>query len=338
MEFDILDDFRKRISQNSTAMCDKSYNEAVRRNEVLTKPLGSLGRLEEIALWYTGWRCGESSGPKNMRVIIFAGNHGIARHGVSAFPTEVTCQMVSNFRNGGAAINQLANLFGAQLSIYEMNDLKPTKDFTVDEAMTEDECCKALSFGWQQITGEEDLLVIGEMGIGNTTSAAAMSCAIFNGDAEDYTGRGTGVDDTAMQKKISVVKNGILRHHTNDPCDVLKCLGGYEIAAMVGAIAAANKFRIPVILDGFINCAAASVLFAMRKDALDHCVAGHMSGEYGHATVLKQLGKVPLLSLGMRLGEASGGCLSIAIIQAAMRCFDGMYTFEQADVSNRLVE
>ncbi len=305
------------------------------RDRQLTKPPGSLGRLEELAAWYCGWRAEEKPVPSAPQIIVFAGNHGVTAQGVSAFPPEVTAQMVANFEAGGAAVNQLAKSVGARMDVLALELDRPTKDFTQGPAMSEAELVDALCAGWQAVDSKADLLVVGEMGIGNTTSAAAISLALFGGEAEDWTGRGTGLDPTGLKHKAEIVARGVEanNHCKNNGLEVLRCLGGRELAAMAGAMVRARGLRIPLILDGFICTAAAACLDVARPGALDHAVAGHVSAEVAHPKLLKRLGKEPLLSLGMRLGEGSGAALAISIVKGALACHSGMATFADAGVS-----
>ena len=307
--------------------------DAADRNAQLTKPPGALGRLEDLAQWYAGWRGDARPSIDAAQIVVFAGNHGVCAQGVSAFPSEVTAQMVLNFQAGGAAINQLAKAVGARLDVHALDLDRPTQDFTQAPAMTEAELVSALRAGWDAVRPETDLLVAGEMGIGNTTSAAAIACALFGKEPADWTGRGTGVDDAGLAAKTAAVSTGVSLHVGRSGLDVLRCLGGREIAAMAGAIAAARSRRIPVILDGFICCAAAACLAAEAPDVLAHCVAGHKSAEAAHGEVLNALGLSPLLSLDMRLGEASGGATAISILRAAVACHSGMATFAEAGVA-----
>ena len=309
---------------------------ALARNSQLTKPPGALGRLETLAIWYAGW-CGVAR-PRLTRpqVLIFAGNHGITAQGVSAFPAEVTEQMVLNFQAGGAAINQLSAAFGARLDVHPLSLDQPTRDFTTGPAMSEADCIAALQSGWDAVDAEADLLVTGEMGIGNTTSAAALALALFGGEAADWVGRGTGVDAMGVAHKCRVVEAGLEMNPVarGNGLQALRCLGGRELAAMAGAIARARQARIPVVLDGFICCAAAACLQHARGDVLDHTVAGHLSAEGSHGKLLARMEKAPLLSLGMRLGEGSGGAVAIAVVQVAVACLSGMATFAEAGVSD----
>ncbi len=308
---------------------------ASERNGQLTKPPGALGRLEDLAIWYAGWRGDARPQISAPQVIVFAGNHGVTAQGVSAFPPEVTVQMVMNFQHGGAAINQLAKSAGATMNVHALDLDTPTADFTKAPAMDEQELLSALRTGWQAVDPTADLLVVGEMGIGNTTPAAAIACALFGGEAAEWTGRGTGVDDAGLANKTRVVAEGVALHgQAGDGLDILRCLGGREIAAMAGAIAAARVLRIPVILDGFICSAAAACLADVTEGALDHTIAGHQSAEGAHGAVLARLGKEPLLNLGLRLGEGSGGALAINILKSAVACHSGMATFAEAGVSD----
>jgi nicotinate-nucleotide--dimethylbenzimidazole phosphoribosyltransferase len=303
------------------------------RNAQLTKPPGALGRLEALGVWLAGWQGTDRPRIARPQVLVFAGNHGIAARGVSAFPAAVTAQMVANFQAGGAAVNQLARAAGAGLAVVALDLDRPTADFTEAPAMTEAECVAALKAGWEAVDPAADLVVPGEMGIANTTAAAALACALYGGPAADWVGRGTGVDDAGLARKAAVVAAGVARHGGQAPLQVLACLGGREIAAMAGAMARARVLRVPVILDGFIACAAGAVLAAAVPGALDHAVAGHRSAEAAHAALLARMGKAPLLDLGLRLGEGSGAALAIPVLRAAAACLSDMATFAEAGVA-----
>ncbi|MFT6531614.1 MAG: nicotinate-nucleotide--dimethylbenzimidazole phosphoribosyltransferase [Limimaricola cinnabarinus] len=322
-------------------LCDLPQPDAVAtgdarsRNAQLTKPAGALGRLEDLAIWYAGWR-GDAR-PRLIRpqVTVFAGNHGVVTRGVSAFPAAVTAQMVGNFDAGGAAVNQLAEAFGATMTVHPIELDRPTADFVETPAMSEADLVAAMALGWAAVNPEADLLVAGEMGIGNTCSASAIAMALEGGAALDWTGRGTGVDDPGLARKVDAVTRGVARIEGEaDPIEVLRQLGGREIAAMAGAILAARHHRIPVILDGFICCAAALVLHRAAPGVLDHAVAGHQSAESAHARLLEAMGKAPLLSLGLRLGEGSGAVLAIGVLKGALACHSGMASFAEAGVSD----
>lgn len=308
---------------------------ALLRERQLTKPAGALGRLEELAGWLATWQGRHPPSLRHPRTVVFAGNHGVAARGVSAYPSAVTAQMVQNFIAGGAAVNQLCSLIDADLRVYEMNLDAPTGDIVAEPAMSEEECARAIAYGMMAVEPGIDALAVGEMGIGNTTVAAALCLALFGGTAEDWTGPGTGVAGAALDRKRETVAAAVARHRpkARDPFDVLRLLGGLEFAAMVGAILAARMGRVPVVLDGFSAGAAAAVLYAADPRALDHCVAGHVSAEPGHRRLLERLGRRPLLDLGMRLGEASGATLALMLLKAAAACHNDMATFAEARVS-----
>ena len=331
--FDTLATFRDQLGASPDIDADAIAG-AADRNGQLTKPPGALGRLESLAIWYAGWRGNARPSLDQIQVLIFAGNHGVCAQGVSAFPSEVTAQMVANFEHGGAAINQLSKAFGADMTVHALDLETPTADFTTAPAMSEAEIVAALQTGWNAVNPAAHLLVTGEMGIGNTTAAAAVACAILGGAPSDWTGRGTGVDDDGLARKTDAVAKGLALHDVSDPLEALRCVGGREMAAMVGAIAAARAHRIPVILDGFICTAAAAVLHIAKSGSLDHTVAGHLSAEGAHQRLLDALGKEPLLRLGLRLGEGSGAALAIGVLKGAIACHSGMATFAEAGVSD----
>lgn len=305
------------------------------RQAVLTKPAGSLGRLEEVAVFLAGWQGRERPRIERGRVAIFAGNHGVASRGVSAFPPAVTAEMVRNFRNGGAAINALAEAAGLELIIVPLDLDTPTADFTIEPAMTDAECLAALNAGAAVVDPQLDLLVLGEMGIGNSTSAAALCAASFGGSAADWVGPGTGVHGVQLATKVALVEAGLSLHgHADTPVERLGRLGGREIVAMAGALVAARMVRVPVLLDGFIGCAAVAPLAAAAPGVVDHCIAGHCSAEPGHRRLLEHLGLEPLLTLGMRLGEGSGAAVAAGVVRAALAAHAGMATFAEAGVSD----
>ena len=308
---------------------------AARRQAELTKPPGSLGRLEEIALFMAGWQGRARPRLDHGRVVVFAGNHGVAARGVSAFPPEVTAQMVANFRSGGAAINALAAAAGLALDVVALDLDRPTADFTAMPAMDADDCLAAINAGAAAVSPDLDLLVPGEMGIANSTAAAALCAASFGGTARDWVGPGTGVEGTALAAKIAAVDAALLRHRAEaiDPFETLRRLGGREIAAIAGAVVGARRHGVPVLLDGFIGTAAVAPLAAHRPGIVDHCLAGHVSAEPGHVRLLARLGLAPLLALDMRLGEASGGAVAAMLVRAALAAHDGMATFAEAGVA-----
>jgi nicotinate-nucleotide--dimethylbenzimidazole phosphoribosyltransferase len=307
------------------------------RDAELTKPAGALGRLEDLAAFLAAWQARHPPRLGRVRVAVFAGWHGIAASGVSAYPAEVTAQMVANFRAGGAAINQLARLAGAELAVVAVEEGTPTGDLTAAPAMTEGTLLRCLAAGMAQAAPGLDLLAVGEMGIGNTTSAAAIAAALHRETGPAWAGPGTGLDREGVARKAAAIDAALARHAGSlaDPLEVLRRLGGHEIAAMAGAVLGARLGRVPVLLDGFTATAAAAVLHALDPAATAHCLAGHRSAEPGHRRLLETLGLAPLLDLGLRLGEASGAALAIPILRAAVACHTGMATFAGAGVSGR---
>ena len=305
----------------------------------LTKPPGSLGRLEDIAVFLAGWQAMPHPQLSHCQALVFAGNHGVCAQGVNAFPQSVTEQMVLNFTSGGAAINQLCQVAGADLSVIPLAELTPTRDFTTHEALTEAQVLDALNRGADALNDGGHVVILGEMGIGNSTVAAALCAALIGGAAEQWIGPGTGADSDGLKRKTAAVSAGLERHAAllGSPLAILRALGGYEQAALCGAILGARMQRTPVILDGFICSAAAAVLHAIDPRLLDHCLVGHISGEPGHEHLLAHLDKRPLLDLGMRLGEGTGAAVAVSILRAAVACHNGMATFEHAGVSQAAV-
>lgn len=308
------------------------------RQAQLTKPAGSLGRLEDIAVFMAGWQGTPHPVADRVKAAVFAGNHGVAARGVSAFPVEVTAQMVDNFRSGGAAINALSRACGAELTVIALDLDRPTGDIVTEPAMSEAECLDALNAGAAVVTAGTDLLFVGEMGIGNTTPAAALSACAFGGDVARWCGRGSGIDDRSMVRKVDAVTLALELHapHCIRPFESLRRLGGREIAAIAGAILAARMERIPVLLDGFIACAAIAPLAAADPAFTDHCLAAHCSAEHGHARLLGHFGLEPLLRLDMRLGEGSGAAVAVHLIHAALAAHNEMATFAEAAVAAAL--
>jgi nicotinate-nucleotide--dimethylbenzimidazole phosphoribosyltransferase len=316
----------------------ETSRQAVRaRQAELTKPPGSLGQLEEIVAFLAAWQGKPTPSIDRPFVAVFAGNHGVVEKGVSAYPASVTRAMVDNFRAGGAAINQICAAHGLGLKVFDLALDLPAKDITEAPALEEKEAAATFAFGMEAIAGGIDLLCLGEMGIGNTTIAAAIYHGLYGGTAADWVGRGTGIDDRGLARKIAAVEAAVARHkkHLADPLEAMRRIGGREIAAIAGAIIAARMERIPVILDGYVVCAAAAILHALDPRALDHCMAAHVAAEGAHEDVLRRLGKKPLLDLGLRLGEGTGAALAFGIIKAAVACHTGMATFAEAKVAGR---
>ncbi len=338
------------------------YSKAQERLDNLTKPKESLGRLEELARQIVA--ISKNLKPTIKRKVIFtmAGDHGVCEEGVSAYPQEVTPQMVYNFLRGGAGINVLARHVGAEVIVvdigvkenieYRISNIKNfkdkkvnfgTKNFAKEPAMTKEEAYKSLIGGieaFQETHLEEkiDIVGVGDMGIGNTTPSSAIVAAITGEDVELVTGRGTGIDEATFTRKIEVIKKALSLHSPNpeDPIDVLSKVGGFEIGGIAGAILAAASKNIPVVIDGFIASCGALVAFKMCPKVMDYLIAAHQSVEAGHMAILKYINLRPLLNLDMRLGEGTGAALGISIVEAAVKIFNEMATFSEAGVSEEL--
>jgi len=310
------------------------------REATLLKQPGALGRLEKISEWLSGWQGHHPPTTGKCQVAIFAGSHGITAEDVSAFSPEVTEQMVEEFKKGNAAINQLCQIQGCELKIYEVAVEIPTRNFLENPAMADDECAEAMAFGMSAVEEDLDLLCLGEMGIGNRTVAAAICHGLYGQDAELWVRSDSSVEDDTMENKTRVVKEGIAQHKDamTDALEVLRHVGGRELAAIAGAIIAARMQRIPIVLDGYVCAAAAAVLHAVNPTALDHCVVGHVSAEPGHIKLLAELKKEALLNLGMRLGEGSGAVLAVSILHAAVACHTGMGSINQVSAADKLVD
>lgn len=327
-------DLHDRLAGLSQADPD-ARSAAQERQNSLTKPPGSLGVLEELAIFMAGWQGADRPKIDAAQALVFAGNHGICAQGVNPYPQEVTAQMVANFENGGAAINQLCRANGADLEVVAIDLERPTNDFTQAPAMSEAETLSAMATGASRVDAGADILILGEMGIGNSTIAAALALATFGGEAEDWVGPGTGSDPAGMSLKSSVIQKGVARHRSclGNPLEMLAALGGREQAAICGAVIEARRLRLPVLLDGYIATAAAAPL-SLIDGMLDHCLVGHQSAEPGHGKLLDALGKTPILQMDMRLGEGSGAALALAIVRSALACHNGMATFAEAGVSD----
>ena len=305
-----------------------------RRLDSLTKPQGSLGRLEELAVQVGLIQGTDMPSVGRKAMLLFCADHGVIQEGVSPFPQEVTRQMVANFRSGGAAITVLCRQYGIEPVIVDMGVGQPTRNFAREPAMSRAEAQRAIETGMTH-AGDGDVLGAGEMGIGNSTAAAALLCAFTGTDPREASGRGTGLDDAGVARKADVIARA-LELHRPDPTDalgVLAALGGFEIAAIAGLILGAAEQRRVVVLDGFISCSAALVVRAMEPAALDHVVYSHCSAERGHRRMLEILGARPLLDLDMRLGEGTGAAIGISLVEAAVRLYREMATFESAGVT-----
>jgi len=317
---------------------ETSRAQVLAREAELIKPAGALGRLEEIVAHLAAWQHRAPPRINRPLVAIFAGAHGVAKKGVSAYPSEVNKAMLASFSNGQAAINQICKAHDLGLKVFDLAIELPTVDFTEGPALEEAACAATIAFGMEAIANGTDLLCLGEMGIGNTTAAAAIHAALYGGPVMQWVGRGTGVDDAGHARKVAAVEAGLALHlgALKDPLEVLRRLGGREIAAIAGAILAARIERVPVILDGYVATSAAAVLHALEPSSIAHCLAGHVAAEGAHAEVLKRLGLAPILDLGLRLGEGSGAALACAIVKTALACHTGMATFAEAGVPEKV--
>ncbi len=319
----------------------------------LTKPVGSLGRLEELAVQYVAIT--EELPPVSPEpvVLTLAADHGVAREGVSAYPSSVTAQMVRNFLNGGAAVNVLAKQVGAQVRVVDMgvqSDLSHlpklldhkiaagTKNFVQGPAMSYEQALQSIEIGIRlarDASGDgRRVMGVGEMGIGNTTASSAIAVVMTGQSVVDVTGTGTGIDAERFAKKIQVIEQGITRNrpNPNDPVDVLAKMGGFEIGGLVGLILGGAACHMPVVLDGFISGAAMLVARGLVPDCHGYVIPSHCSAESGHRQVLAHLGLYPLLDLDLRLGEGTGACLAIGLLKASLACLRNMATFESAQV------
>lgn len=312
---------------------DDAVRAAVLAREIeLLKPPGALGRLEALAEHVAVWQGRSPPRIERPLIAVFAGSHGVAARGVSAYPPQIGRNVLDAIAAGGAAICQFARAAGAGLKVFDLALDAPTPDIVEADAMDERACVATMAFGMEALAEGCDLLVLGEVGIGNTTVAAAMAHGLYGGAAADWTGPGTGVAGAALAAKIAAVEGAVARcaGGLDDGLEVLRRLGGREFAAMAGAILAARQQRAPVILDGYAATMAAAVLHAVAPDAVAHCLAGHVSAEPAHRAVLDRMGLEPVLDLGMRLGEGTGGAVALQIVKCAVSAHAGMATFGEA--------
>ena len=302
---------------------------AAEREGRLVKPVGSLGRLEEIIDWLAAWR--GVTPPIVMRPVIalYAGAHGVAARGVSAFRPSFNRQSLEMIAAGGAPISQMASFHGAGLEVFDLAVDRPVADTVEKAAMSARECAATMAFGMEALAKQPDLLILGEVGAGNSTAASAIAHALYGGEAQDWTGRGGGIDDAALALKVQTVAAIVARakaEGADSPLEILRQVGGREIAAVAGAILAARVQKVPVLLDGSGVGAAAAVLHAMDPTALDHCMAGHVSAEPGHRLLLAKIGKVPLLDLGLSQGAGTGAAAALGLVKLACDVHAGCAT------------
>jgi len=346
----------KKITANISGIDPVIIRKTQERLDNLTKPLGSLGRLEDLAKQICGITGKETPPLRNKVIFTLASDHGVTEEGVSAYPKEVTAQMVYNFLSGSAGINVLAKHVGARVVVVDMgvsSDLKPdkrlvikkinygTKNMAKGPAMTRDEAVKAVCAGIEIFEDEVkfgvDISGTGDMGIGNTTAASAITACFTNRPVEEITGRGAGLDDEGLKNKIDIIKKSIAlnKPDSSDPVDVLSKIGGFEIAGLVGIILASASKKVPVVIDGFISGAAALTAFRIEPKVRDYMIAAHCSVEIGHKVILEHIGLKPLMDLDLRLGEGTGGALGIGLADAAIKILTEMATFKSAKVSER---
>jgi len=335
---------------------EATHREALDRQANLTKPPGSLGRLEEIAVRLALMQGRACPAVDQVRISVFAADHGVAARGVSAFPQSVTAQMVRNFATGGAAISVLARELGAHLEVIDLGTLSGTStlagvidswlgsgtaDASIGAAMTTQQFAGALDTGRQAafraIEAADELFIGGEMGIGNTTSATAVACALLGAEPADLAGPGTGLDADGVARKASIIGQALATHdaHIHEPVEALRRLGGFEIAALTGAFVACGQGGLPVLVDGFIAGVSALAAVRLCPGLKGWLLFSHRSAEPGHARVVKALGAEPLLDLGMRLGEASGAAVALPLLRLACALHNEMATFDQAGVSGK---
>lgn len=328
--FDDVTQFLQTMPEKNQAI----ETAAIAHQNNLTKPPGSLGKLEELAVFLASWQGAEKPKLDNAQAIIFAGNHGICAQGVNPFPQDVTKLMVANFEAGGAAMNQLCGVSGAELKVVPLDLDNPTADFTETEALSETELFDAMSIGAASVDTTADIILLGEMGIGNSTISSALAASVFGGEVAGWVGAGTGSDEAGMARKVAVIETALTQHGSRQDLTALLAFGGREQAAICGAILAARAASIPVLLDGFICTAAAAPLYGLSPDTLDHCLIGHKSVEPGHQKLLQEMNKTAILDLDMRLGEGTGGALALTILRGAIACHNQMATFESAGITS----
>lgn len=294
------------------------------------RPAGAFARLDEVAAWLAAWQGTRAPAVRNPALVVFVGDHGVTEEGVSAYSSHVTAAMLDALKSGVATATALAREIGASVDVVDAGVGRPTGNIAVEPALDGDRFVELFDKGRAAVRRlDADLLVVGEMGIGNTTAAAAVSASLFGLTADDWTGRGTGVDDGTLRRKIDVVHAARERAGRRGPLETLAELGGSEMACVAGAILEARLRRLPVVLDGFVVTAAAAPLELERPGALDHCIAGHRSPEPGHSLLLEKLGKEPLLDLGLRLGEGTGALAAVPLIRMATRAVNEVATFEE---------
>jgi len=301
-----------------------------RRAAEVLRPGGALARLDELAVWLAGWQRTDRPRVERPAVLVFVGDHGVVAEGVTAYDSEINREMLRALRDGVATASVMAGQLGARLEAVDVGVGRPTANLCRQPALTADRFDECLAIGRRAVTGlDADVVILGEMGIGNTTAAAAVCAALFGGRPSEWTGRGAGLDDAGLRRKRAVVSAARRRVGAADPLDILRHLGGTELVALAGATLEARARSLPVILDGYVVGAAVAPLAVARPGTLDHCLAGHVSAEPGHRRLLDRLGMRPLLDLDLRLGEASGGMAALALVRLAAACVTEVATFAE---------
>lgn len=309
---------------------DAARAAVARRAQEVLRPAGALARLDEVAAWLAAWQRTPEPAVRSPGVIVFVGDHGVTSEGVSAYPRSVTQSMLVALRQDAATASVLAREVGATIDVVDTGVGVPTGNLRSDPALTRERFSECWALGREAVDGfGGDLLVLGEMGIGNTTSAAAVCCALFGLPAEDWTGRGTGIDETTLARKTRVIADAVARVGDESPLEILRQLGGTELVALASAVVEARRRSLPVVLDGFVVTAAAAPLELARNGALDHCLAGHCSSEPGHRLLLDKLDKPPLLDLDLRLGEGSGALFAVPLVRMAAACVTDVATLTE---------
>lgn len=344
------------ISAPVSPLSEATTLEAQARQALLTKPPGSLGRLEELSIQLAAMQHTSRPQLNRVHISVFAADHGVAEEGISAFPQSVTTEMINNFVRGGAAISVLAQTLNASLEVINLGTVSDSDvpgvmnrrigpgsaNFTIEPAMTPEQLVDALDIGRQVAVAAAgngcELFIGGDMGIGNTTTATALACALLPAPVEDLVGPGTGLNADGITHKADVIRRALARHRAslNNPLEILRCLGGFEIAALAGAYIACAQAGIPVLVDGFITGVASLVASALCPDTRDWLLFSHTSAEPGHSRVLQALHAKPLIDLGMRLGEGSGAAVAVPLLRLACDLYNRMATFDTAGVSTKI--
>ncbi|HYI43838.1 MAG TPA: nicotinate-nucleotide--dimethylbenzimidazole phosphoribosyltransferase [Actinomycetota bacterium] len=324
-----MSDAARLLAGAPSADLASAANVAERAEHVL-RPHRAFARLDDVAAWLAAWQRTAHPAVEYPAACVFVADHGVTVEGVSAYPADVTGAMLGALSGGVATTAVLARMLGVRLEVVDVGVGEPTANLATEAALDPEGFDRCFAAGRAAVADLDcDILVLGEMGIGNTTAAAAVCAALFGLTPEDWTGRGTGIDEATLERKVAVVRGAQARLKDAAPMEVLRCVGGAELVAMAGAAVEARSRSIPILLDGFVVTAALAPLEVMVPGALDNCIAGHCSSEPGHKLLLEKLGKQPLLDLDLRLGEGSGALLALPLVKAAAACVTEVATFEE---------